>query len=86
MTIEIVNTIDERRSKIVINGVFYCYLSPDWRQMAIENTVSNDLFSYPFSSIVKIVFDCRLSGVDTQYKLSEFIYYTTFILMLVGLT
>ena len=28
--------------KIVSNRVLDCYLSPDWRQMAIENTVSNE--------------------------------------------
>ena len=35
-------TIDERRLKIVRNRVFECHLSPDWRQMTIENTVSID--------------------------------------------
>ena len=40
--IENVNTNDERRSKIVRNRVFDCLLSPDWRQMAMENTVSSD--------------------------------------------
>ena len=34
------NTIEERRSKINRNSVFNCHLSPRWRQMAIENTVS----------------------------------------------
>ena len=29
--------------KIVRNRVFDCHLSPDWRQMAIQNTVSCDL-------------------------------------------
>ena len=28
--------------KIVRNSVFDCHLSPGWRQMAIENTVSSD--------------------------------------------
>ena len=45
------NTIDEHRSIIVINIVFDCHLSPDerqmaspdWRQMAIEITVSSEL-------------------------------------------
>ena len=46
---------------IVINRVFDCHLSPEWRQMAIENTVSSDF--YPRSSIVNGVFDCRLNGV-----------------------
>ena len=43
--IENVNTIGERRSKIVINRVFDCHLSLDWRQMTIENTVSIDFWS-----------------------------------------
>ena len=34
-------TVDERRSKIARNSVFDCHLSPKWRQMAIENIVSN---------------------------------------------
>ena len=37
-----INTIDERRSKIVKNRVFECHLLPDLRLMAIENTVSSD--------------------------------------------
>ena len=59
--IENVNNIDDRRSKIVRNRVFDCHLSPDWRQMAIFNTVSS--FFDPRSSIAKSDFDCRLSGV-----------------------
>ena len=35
-------TIDKRGSKIDWNSVFDCHLSPDWRQMTIENSVSND--------------------------------------------
>ena len=35
--------------------------------MAIENSVSNDF--YLRSSIVKIVFDCRLSGVNMRYEM-----------------
>ena len=58
---ENVNTIDERGSKIVKNRVFDCHLSPDWRQMTIENTISSDFD--PCLSIVKSVFDCRLPGV-----------------------
>ena len=60
--IENVTTIDERRSKINRNRVFDWHLSPVGRQMAIENPVSSDF--YPRSSIVKSVFDCRLSGVN----------------------
>ena len=37
--IENVNTTEEQRSKIARNRVFNCHLSPDWRQMAIKNTV-----------------------------------------------
>ena len=40
-----VNTIDERRSKIVRKRDFDCHLSPNWRQMAIEYTVSSDFLS-----------------------------------------
>ena len=57
-TIENVKTIDERRSIIVRNRVFDCHLSPTG-----ENIASSDFWSR--SSIVKIVFDCRLSGVLT---------------------
>ena len=35
-------TIDKCGSKITRNSVFYCHLSPVWRQMAIENSVSKD--------------------------------------------
>ena len=41
--------------------VFDSHLSPDWRQMAIENYVSS--YYDPRSSIVKMVFGCRLSGM-----------------------
>ena len=47
--------------KKVRNRVFYCHLSPDWRQMAIENSVSNDFSQRKL--IGKSVFDCRLSDV-----------------------
>ena len=43
------------------DSVFDCHLSPDWRQMAIKNTVSSDFWS-TFVGIFN-VFDCRLSGV-----------------------
>ena len=55
------STIDERASKIDRNSVFDCDLSPAWRQMAIENTVSFDFLSTFLDSIG--VFDCRLPGV-----------------------
>ena len=51
--------------KIVRNRVFDCHLSPYWRQMAIENTVSIDFD--PRSSIVDSVFDCRLQDVMMSY-------------------
>ena len=35
-------TIDEPQSKIARNSVFDCHLSPNWRQMAIKNSVSNN--------------------------------------------
>ena len=35
-------TIDDHGSKLARNSVFDCYLSPVGRQMAIENSVSND--------------------------------------------
>ena len=57
-----VNTtcIDKRGSKLARNRVYECHLSQNWRQMAIENTISIDF--NPRSSIVKCVFDCRLPG------------------------
>ena len=38
------STIDEHGSKIDRNSVFSCHLSPHWRQMAMENTVSIDFW------------------------------------------
>ena len=58
-------TIDERGSKIARNSVFDCHLSPVGRQMAIENSVSND-FDLRSSRELN-VFDCRLSGVEPRY-------------------
>ena len=49
-------TIDERGSKIARNSVFDCNLSPNWRQMAIENSVSNN-FLFMFVDSINI-FDC----------------------------
>ena len=40
-----VNTIDEFGSKKARNSVIDSHLSPNWRQMAIENTVSSDFGS-----------------------------------------
>ena len=62
-----------RGSKIAVNSVFYCHLSPVGRQMAIENTVSSDCLSMFVDSTN--VFDCRLPGVTTYtiaIKLSIF--------------
>ena len=56
-----ISIIDYIDKKIVRNRVFHCHLSPDWRQMAMENTVSNNFD--PHSSIVKSLFDCCLSRV-----------------------
>ena len=50
-------TIDERGSKIARNCVFDCLWSPVGRQMAIENSVTNDFYNY-----VRC-FRCRLSDV-----------------------
>ena len=58
-------TIDERAPKITRNSVFDCHLSPVGRQMAIENSVSNDFLSTFVDSIK--VFDCLLFGVRKQY-------------------
>ena len=44
-----------------LETVFDCHLSPHWRQMAIDNTVSIDFD--PRASISVSVFDCRLPGV-----------------------
>ena len=41
--------------------VFDCHLSPDWRQMAIKNSVSNIFLSTLLDSIA--VFNCCLPGV-----------------------
>ena len=53
--------VDERGSKIARNSVFGCHLSPRGRQMATENSVSNDIFFTFIDSI--IIFDRHLSGV-----------------------
>ena len=36
--------IKDHGSKIARNSVFYCYLSPVGRQMAIEKSVSDDFY------------------------------------------
>ena len=57
--------IDERGSKTARNSVLDCHLSPVWRQMAIENSVSNDFLS-TFFDIIN-VFDCPLPCVTLVY-------------------
>ena len=42
---KMLSTIDKCGSKIDINSVFDCNLSPVWRQMAIKSSVSNDVLS-----------------------------------------
>ena len=49
--------IDERGSNIARNSVFDSHLSPVGRQMAIENSVSNEFLSTFFDCTN--VFDCR---------------------------
>ena len=57
-------TVDERGLKIARNRVFNCHLSPIGRQMANENSVSND-FSSTFVDSID-VFDCRLSCYNAR--------------------
>ena len=52
-------TIDERGSYIARNSVYDCHLSPDWQQMVIVNSVSNDFLSTFIYN--NNVFDCRIS-------------------------
>ena len=66
------STIDEHGSKIVRNGVVDCHLLPVWRQMAIENSVSNYFLSTFLDSIG--VFNCRLPGVISHQILCLTIY------------
>ena len=59
-------TIDVRGLRIVRNSVFHCHLSTDWRQMAIENTLSSDVWSTLVDRIN--VFDCHISGEYTAIE------------------
>ena len=64
--IENINTIDDYRPKIVRIIVF---LSPSLIEQATlcnQNTVSSELNDLR-SSMVKSVFDCSLSGVETNF-------------------
>ena len=54
------NTIDERRSKIVRNRVF------DWQSKTQFLRIYD-----PHSSIVKSVFDCHLVGVFTKTSIIQ---------------
>ena len=65
--IETLSTIDECGSKS-LETVLDCHLSPVLRQMAIENSVSND-FSSAFLETIGI-FVCRLTGVSTCVSFS----------------
>ena len=65
-------TIDECVSKINRNSVFYCHLSPIRRQMAIKNSVSNDISSTFVNSIN--ILDCGLSGLKLDIKLCIYIF------------
>ena len=61
--------IDERRSKSMETEFSFSHLSPDWRQMTIENAVSSIFLSAFFD--FKSVFDYRLSSmlpVITRYR------------------
>ena len=67
-------TIDKCGSKIARNSVFDCHLSPFGRQMAIENSVSNNILSTFVDST--IVFDCRLSSMCMLGNFSCFCSHT----------
>ena len=54
-------TIGKRGSKFVKNSVFDCHLSPVGRQMAIENSVSNNFLS-TFVDCIDVL-DCCLPVV-----------------------
>ena len=58
-------TIGKCASEIATTRVIDCQLSPGWRLMAMENSVSN-YFWYTFVDNIDI-FDCRLSGVNLLY-------------------
>ena len=61
-------TIKKLGIKIARNSAFDCHLSPVRRQMAIENSVSNNYLSTFVDSIN--VFDCHKFGVNTVIKIS----------------
>ena len=61
-----ISTIDDRRSKIYRNRLSSI---ANWRQMAIESSVSNNFLSKFLDSIG--VFDCRLPSVVIEGGLTE---------------
>ena len=65
MAIENVNIIDERRPKIVRNRLLIAISRPtgDHRQSKTLAVAISD----PRSSIVKRVYDCRISGIETNF-------------------
>ena len=81
-TIKNINTINKHKSKIARNRVFDCHLWPNWRQMAIKNTVSSnflsafvgckELFRLPHSQ-------CELERVKTLGSKTMAVYNITFI-------
>ena len=67
--IENINTIDDYRPKIVRIIVFYYHHSLNRRHFAIKTLF---LASFdPRSSMVKSVFDCSLSGEETNFFSTE---------------
>ena len=66
--IENINTIDDYRSKIVRIIVFF--LLPSLIEQATIKTLFLASFD-PRSSMVKSVFDCSLSGVETNFFSTE---------------
>ena len=65
VAIENVNIIDERRPKIVRNRLFDCPTGDHWQSKTLVIAMSD-----PRSSIVKRVFDCRISGMETNFFFS----------------
>ena len=59
--------IQECGSKLTKNSVFDCHLSPVGRQMAIENSVSNDFLSKFVDSID--IFDRENYATNGNWKL-----------------
>ena len=64
-----INTIDDYRPKIVRIIVFLLPSLIEQATLCNQNTVSSE--SDPRSSMVKSVFDCSLSGVETNFFSTE---------------